>query len=174
MAHCAASRSTCRASASQSTASQSTASRSTASRVRSSCKASTRDTVGTVINPMQLHAQIQGSVAQALGWALYANGWCSTRRGAWSTRHPATTVSRPSLTSRAPRSFSRTRGIPSARSGRRAWESALSTPSHRRWPTRLPTRWPMQPASPLPRSPVHARSDLPPYLRASRGLMIGP
>ena len=67
---------------------------------------------GTVINPMQLHGQVEGAVAQGIGWALYERIVIDDDRNDRQPARSATTASRPSPTSRAPRSISPIRTTP--------------------------------------------------------------
>src|SRR5919205_989610 len=88
---------------------------------------------GTVINPMQCRAQVEGAVAQAVGWALYQR-MVFDEQG--RVINPTLRNYRIPAFADAPRTevFSRTRTTPSARSAQRAWGNAPSTPSRRRWP----------------------------------------
>ena len=101
---------------------------------------------GVVINPAQVRGQVEGGVAQGIGFALTENS-TSTRTASWSTRTSATTASPPTPISPAPRCSWWTRRIPSGPCGRRGWRSAAST----RWPPRWRTR------STTPRASATAR-----------------
>jgi len=126
---------------------------------------------GVVINPMQCRAQIEGSVAQGLGWALYERMVFDEEGRAVN---PTFRNYRIPAFADVPR-----RGLFRGHAGR-------PRPARREGHGRIPHQPRLAGAGqragqragrrdrrPLPRPPVHARSDLPPYLRASRGLMIG-
>jgi CO/xanthine dehydrogenase Mo-binding subunit len=95
---------------------------------------------GVVINPAQVRGQIEGGVAQAIGFALTENFHVD---GTGAMVNPNLRNYRiPTFADipRAPRCSSSKRGTPSARWARRESRSRTSTRSHRRWRTHCTMR----------------------------------
>jgi len=97
---------------------------------------------GTVINPMQLRAQIEGSVAQAVGWSLYERMVFDEEGRVVNPTFRNYRIPAFADTPRTEVYFADTQDAVGPL-GRRAWGNAPSTPSRLRWPT----HWPMRPAS---------------------------
>ena len=95
---------------------------------------------GVVINPAQVRGQIEGGVAQGIGFALTEN-FHVDGDGRDGQPQPAQ-LPDPHLRRRPAHrgAARRNRRTPSARWARRAWRSAASTRWHRRWPTRCRMR----------------------------------
>ncbi|MDG5805799.1 alpha/beta fold hydrolase [Streptomyces ossamyceticus] len=90
---------------------------------------------GVIINPAQVRGQVEGGVAQGIGFALTENHQLDGN-GVMVNPNLRTTASPPTPTSPVPRSSWWARRIRSGPCGRRGWRSAAST----RWPPRSRTR----------------------------------
>jgi len=122
---------------------------------------------GVVINPMQCRAQIEGSVAQGLGWALYERMVFDEEGRVVSPTFRNYRIPAFADVPRTEVSFADTQdalGLLGEGHGGMPHQPRLAGAGQRAG---------RRDRRPLPRPPVHARSDLPQYLRASRGLMIG-